>query len=88
MAWGVIEPNNFGTDEFIELSRLVGWQPYICNNAGNGTTDEMKNSVEYCNGTDGKYANRRTTAMSEPPRSVSGASAMRTVEMGNWQQAH
>ena len=55
MAWGVVEPNTFGTDEFIELSRLVGWQPYICNNAGNGTTEEMKNWVEYCNGSNGKY---------------------------------
>ncbi len=49
MAWGVRESNAFGTDEFVELCRLAGWQPYICNNAGNGTIDEMVEWVEYCN---------------------------------------
>jgi len=43
MAWGVIEPNTFGTDEFIGPCRAAGWQPYICNNAGNGTIPEMRN---------------------------------------------
>jgi alpha-N-arabinofuranosidase len=59
MAWGVIEPNTFGTDEFVRLSRLAGWEPYICNNAGNGTVEEMRNWVEYCNGRSGKYAEMR-----------------------------
>lgn len=59
MAWGVVEPNTFGTEEFIQLSRLVGWQPYLCNNAGNGTIEEMRNWVEYCNGKEGKYAQMR-----------------------------
>ncbi|UCG49964.1 MAG: hypothetical protein JSU94_09295 [Phycisphaerales bacterium] len=59
MAWGVIEPHTFGTDEFVKLCRLLGWQPYICNNAGNGTVEEMSNWVEYCNATTGKYAQMR-----------------------------
>ena len=59
MVWGVKETNTFGTDEFIKLSRLVGWEPYICNNAGNGTIEEMCNWIEYCNGTTGKYAQMR-----------------------------
>ena len=59
MAWGVREPNTFGTDEFVKLSRLVGWQPYICNNAGNGSVEEMRNWVEYCNGKSGNYAQMR-----------------------------
>jgi alpha-N-arabinofuranosidase len=59
MAWGVVEPNTFGTGEFIELCRLLGWQPYICNNAGNGTIEEMRNWVEYCNGSEGPYARMR-----------------------------
>ena len=89
MAWGVIEPNTFGTDEFVELCRLVGWEPYICNNAGNGTTDEMKNWVEYCNGTEGKYAQlRKDNGYAEPRNVRSGALATRTMETGNRQQAH
>ena len=71
MAWGVIEPNTFGTDEFVELCRLLGWQPYICNNAGNGTVEEMKNWVEYCNGTEGKYAQMRKDSGYAKPRNVS-----------------
>jgi len=67
MAWGVIEPNTFGTDEFVKLCRLVGWQPYICNNAGNGTVEEMRNWVEYCNATTGEYAQvRRDNGYAEP----------------------
>ena len=70
MAWGVVEPNTFGTDEFVELCRLVGWQPYICNNAGNGTVEEMKNWVEYCNSSSGKYAQMRQASGYEQPRYV------------------
>jgi alpha-N-arabinofuranosidase len=59
MAWGVIERNTFGTDEYVRLCRLLGWTPYICGNAGNGTIEEMANWVEYCNATTGKYAEWR-----------------------------
>jgi alpha-L-arabinofuranosidase len=70
MAWGVVEPNTFGTDEYVELCRLLGWEPYICNNAGNGTIEEMRNWVEYCNGTSGKYAQLRRANGYPEPRSV------------------
>jgi len=67
MAWGVIESNRFGTDEFVKLCRVLGWQPYICNNAGNGTVEEMRNWVEYCNSDTGPYAQlRRDNGHSEP----------------------
>jgi len=70
MAWGVIEPNTFGTNEFVDLCRILGWQPYICNNAGNGTVEEMRNWVEYCNGHEGKYAELRKNNGFEAPRDV------------------
>jgi len=70
MAWGVIEPNSFGTDEFIKLSRLIGWQPYICNNAGNGTVEEMRNWVAYCNSRTGRYAQMRQDNGHAEPHSV------------------
>ena len=70
MAWGVIEPHTFGTDEFFDLSRLIGWEPYICNNAGNGTVEEMRSWVEYCNA---EVGNTRKCArtMGTTSRSVS-----------------
>ena len=49
LAWRVEEPNQFGTDEFIEWCRLVGTEPYICVNAGSGTPEEAARWVEYCN---------------------------------------
>ncbi len=70
MAWGVIEPNTFGTDEYVELCRELGWEPYICNNAGNGTIEEMRNWVEYCNGTTGEYAGLRKANGYPEPRHV------------------
>jgi alpha-N-arabinofuranosidase len=63
----VIEPNTFGTDEFVKLCGLAGWVPYICNNAGNGTIEEMRSWVEYCNGSTGKYAQwRRDNGQAAP----------------------
>jgi alpha-N-arabinofuranosidase len=59
VVWGVEDPNTFGTDEFVEWCRLVGCEPYICTNAGNGTPEEMREWVEYCNGTEGKFAKMR-----------------------------
>lgn len=49
-AWGAIEPNLFGTDEFIEFCRAVGCEPMICINGGDGTPGEAAQWVEYCNG--------------------------------------
>ncbi|MEM2929445.1 MAG: alpha-L-arabinofuranosidase C-terminal domain-containing protein [Thermoproteota archaeon] len=49
MAWRAEEPNFFGTDEFIEWCRLIGAEPLIVVNAGNGTPEEAARWVEYCN---------------------------------------
>jgi alpha-N-arabinofuranosidase len=49
MAWRAEEPNLFGTDEFIQWCRLVGAEPFIVVNAGNGTPEEAARWVEYCN---------------------------------------
>jgi alpha-N-arabinofuranosidase len=69
-VWGVTDPNTFGTDEFIEWCRQVGCEPYICSNAGNGTPEEMKEWVEYCNATQGKYAELRKANGHEKPFKV------------------
>ncbi|MEM0371494.1 MAG: alpha-L-arabinofuranosidase C-terminal domain-containing protein [Ignisphaera sp.] len=49
LAWGLVEPNEFGTDEYIEWIKLLGAEPYITVNAGNGTPEEAAAWVEYCN---------------------------------------
>jgi len=69
-VWGVTDPNTFGTVEFVEWCRLVGCEPYICTNAGNGTPEEMQQWVEYCNGTKGEYAKLRQAHGQEKPLHV------------------
>ena len=59
-AWGGIEPNTFGTDEFISFCRAVGCEPMICINAGTGTPEEAARWVQYCNGpADSEFGARR-----------------------------
>lgn len=68
LAWQGIEPNQFGTDEFIQYCREMETEPYICVNLGTGSLDEARNWVEYCNGTANTYyANlRRKNGHPEP----------------------
>jgi alpha-L-arabinofuranosidase len=46
---GVVEDNSFGTNEFLELCKLLNTEPYITANVGSGTVDEMSKWVEYLN---------------------------------------
>ncbi|MEM3658122.1 MAG: alpha-L-arabinofuranosidase C-terminal domain-containing protein [Candidatus Hadarchaeum sp.] len=71
MAWGAEEPNYFGTDEFIEFCRLVGAEPFIVVNAGNGTPEEAAHWVEYCNSSrETYYASLRRRYGHEKPYGV------------------
>ncbi len=49
-AWGAVETHRFGTDEFLAYCRVVGCEPMICINGGDGTPEEAARWVEYCNG--------------------------------------
>ena len=60
LAWRTVETNEFGTDEFLELARELGWTPMITVNLGTGTPEEARNWVEYANAEPGTcYAERR-----------------------------
>jgi alpha-N-arabinofuranosidase len=87
-AWGGLEYNLIGTDEYIRFCRLVNADTYITVNSGTGTPEEAADWVEYCNG---------------PPTSPMGslrarnghpeAYNVRTWEVGNenfgsWQGGH
>ncbi|MFW6046918.1 MAG: alpha-L-arabinofuranosidase C-terminal domain-containing protein [Candidatus Woesearchaeota archaeon] len=48
-AWPEWESNQVGTDEWLNLCELIGAEPLICVNAGNGTSQEAANWVHYCN---------------------------------------
>jgi len=47
-AWGdVVEPNTFGTDEFMDFASQIGADPYISINVGSGTVKEAADWLEY-----------------------------------------
>ena len=44
---GIVEDNNFGTHEFLDLCEQLGCEPYINANLGSGTVEEMAKWIEY-----------------------------------------
>ena len=65
------DPNTFGTDEYVNMCRKLGCEPYICTNAGTGTAEEMSDWVEYCNlESEGQYARWRIANGCEKPHRV------------------
>ena len=50
LAWGTIEPNEFGTHEFIAMAGEMDWSPMFAVNLGTGSPEEAADWVEYCNG--------------------------------------
>jgi len=75
-AWAGLEFNTFGTAEFIAFCRLVGCEPMICVNAGDGTPDEAAAWVEYCNG-------GPTTPMGRPARPHGHPEPFRRAAVGD-----
>jgi alpha-N-arabinofuranosidase len=55
LAWGYIDSNQVGTDEWVELNKAIGSTNVVCTNAGTGTLDEAAHWVEYCNLKPGSY---------------------------------
>ena len=71
LAWQSIEPNTFGTDEFVKLCRKLDWQPMLAVNLGTGSAEEARDWVEYCNSPTGtRFADQRAANGSEAPHAV------------------
>lgn len=51
LAWHDLEPNTFGTNEFVAFCRKLGSEPYLAVNAGDGDMREARDWLEYSNGT-------------------------------------
>lgn len=49
LAWQSIEPNTFGTNEFIDWCREASIEPMLAVNLGTRDADAARNLVEYCN---------------------------------------
>jgi len=88
LAWEAEEPNQFGTDEFIDFCREAGAEPYICVNAGSGTSEEAANWVEYCNRMGNSlYASKRVENGHSKPFNVKYWGIGNEV-YGPWQIGH
>ena len=87
-AWNIEETNHVGADEWMTFCELVGCEPLICVNAGNGTPEDAADWVEYCNGDiSTKYGALRAKNGHPKPYGV------RIWEIGNelwgdWQVGH
>ena len=88
LAWQSIEPNTFGTDEFIHLCRKMDWTPMLTVNLGTGTPEEARNWVEYCNCPPGtKYADMRAGNGQDKPFAVDLWCLGNEMD-GPWQLGH
>ncbi len=60
LAWGVTEPNLFGTNEFMRWCKKAGTKAMMAVNLGTRGPDEARQLVEYCNHkNNSKYSDMR-----------------------------
>jgi alpha-N-arabinofuranosidase len=87
-AWGAIESNRFGTDEFLQYCERTGIEPYLCINAGLGTIDEAREWVEYVNESrDTYWARQRRKNGRDKPYAVTYWGLGNEID-GPWQMGH
>jgi len=88
LAWQSIEPNQFGTEEYIRLCRKMDWTPMLTVNLGTGMPEEARNWVEYCNAPSGtRYSNLRLENGSPDPHAVKLWCLGNEMD-GPWQLGH
>jgi alpha-N-arabinofuranosidase len=88
LAWQSLEPNAFGTDEYIRLCRKMGWMPMLTVNLGTGTPEEARNWVEYCNAPAGtQHADLRVINGNHTPHNVKLWCLGNEMD-GPWQLGH
>ena len=87
-AWWLWESNDMGTDEFIDLCRLVDAEPVLTANLGDGSPEEARAWVEYCNGDRStEYGALRAANGYAQPHHVK-VWFVGNEQFGNWQVGH
>lgn len=85
LAWETIEPNLFGTNEFVKFCRKLNSEPYFVVNCGDGDMREARDWVEYCNGAQNTaLANLRREHGFDAPHNVKYWGIGNEVD-GQWQ---
>jgi alpha-N-arabinofuranosidase len=85
LAWDTIEPNLFGTNEFVKFCHKINSEPYFVVNCGDGDMREARDWVEYCNGAQNTaLANLRREHGFDAPHNVKYWGIGNEVD-GHWQ---
>jgi alpha-N-arabinofuranosidase len=88
LAWRTIEPNEVGTNEFIEWCRRVDAEPMMAVNLGTRGIADSLNMLEYCNHTGGsKYSDMRISHGIKDPHNVKVWCLGNEMD-GRWQIGH
>lgn len=68
LAWMAMEPNEIGTNEFVDFCRKVGTEPMMAVNLGTRGAQEAADLVEYCNVSEASYFSdlRKSHGWEEP----------------------
>ena len=89
LAWGGIDNNHVGTDEWIELNKAIGSENVVCVNLGLGTIDDARYWVEYCNAKKGTYySDLRAKFGHEKPYDVKLWDLGNEVDGSPWELGH
>jgi alpha-N-arabinofuranosidase len=87
-AWNTIDTNQFGTNEFMAWSKIVGSRPLLGLNLGTGSAEKAAALVEYCNVEKGtKWSELRRTHGVEQPHNVEHWCLGNEMD-GPWQIGH
>lgn len=70
LAWSLMEPNEVGIDEFFAWAEKLGLEPIMAVNLGTGTPQSAFELIQYCNGTQGYWADLRRKNGREKPYGV------------------
>jgi len=89
LAWGGIDNNHVGTDEWIALNKSIGSENIVCVNLGLSDIQDACYWVEYCNYKKGTYySNLRTKYGHEKPYNVEIWDLGNEVDGAPWELGH
>ena len=87
LAWGVVDDNSLGTDEFIDWCRVAGVEPMLAVNLGTRGLEEAIDQLEYTNGSDTSLADQRVANGHADPHAVRLWCLGNELD-GDWQIGH
>ena len=88
LAWGVIENNHFGVDEFVDWAKKADTEVMMAVNLGTRGPEEARNLLEYCNFKGGTYySNLRKANGHADPHNIKVWCLGNEMD-GPWQMGH